>query len=63
MLFAIVYKIYSTMSGRRFMTDLNDAREKGYITKACHFNSVFNYLEMKSLTPFCKRWLNTAAYR
>src|SRR5581483_10230104 len=26
MLFAIVYKIYSTMSGRRFMTDLNDAR-------------------------------------
>ena len=50
MMFAIVYKVYSTLSGRRFMTDLNDAKEKGYITKACHFNSVFNYLEMESLT-------------
>lgn len=50
MMFAIVYKVYSTLSGRRFMTDLNDAKEKGYITKACHFNSVFNYLEMENLT-------------
>ena len=32
------------------MTDLSDAKEKGYITKACHFNSVFNYLEMSNLT-------------
>jgi transposase len=50
MLFAIVFKVYSTVSGRRFMTDLNEAREKGYITKTCHFNSVFNYLEMPNLT-------------
>lgn len=50
MLFAIVFKVYSTVSGRRFMTDLNEAKDKGYITKACHFNSVFNYLEMSSLT-------------
>jgi len=57
MLFAIVFKIYSTVSGRRFMTDLNDAREKGYITKACHFNSVFNYLEMENLTSVLKQMI------
>lgn len=51
MIFAMVFKIYSTMSARRFMTDLSEAQTKGYITKACHFNSVLNYLEMKSLTP------------
>ncbi len=57
MLFAIVFKVYSTTSGRRFMTDLNDAKEKGYITKACHFNSVFNYLEMESLTAVLKQMI------
>lgn len=57
MLFAIVFKVYSTVSGRRFMTDLNDAREKGYITKACHFNSVFNYLEMENLTSVLKEMI------
>jgi transposase len=50
MLFAVVFKVYSTVSGRRFMTDLGEAQAKGYIEKACHFNSVFNYLEMSNLT-------------
>lgn len=57
MLFAIVFKIYSTVSCRRFMTDLGEAREKGYITKACHFNSVFNYLEMPALTAVLKEMI------
>lgn len=61
MLFAIVFKVYSTVSGRRFMTDLNDAREKGYITKACHFNSVFNYLEMSNLTSVLKEMIEHSA--
>lgn len=57
MMFAIVFKIYSTVSGRRFMTDLNEAKDKGYITKACHFNSVFNYLEMPNLTSVLKQMI------
>ena len=32
-LFAACYKIYSTVSGRRFMTDLRDAQAKGYLAK------------------------------
>ena len=51
MLFATAYKVYSTVSARRFMTDLTEAKDKGYITKTPHINSIFNYLEMEALTP------------
>lgn len=54
MMFSVVFKVFSTVSGRRFMTDLNEAREKGYITKTSHFNSIFNYLELETLTPLLK---------
>lgn len=50
-LFAICYKIFSTVSGRRFMSDLRDAQEKGFIKRTPHFNSIFNYLENEGLTP------------
>jgi transposase len=49
-LFACVFKIYSTLSGRRFMSDLRDAKAKGHIGHVCHFNSIFNHLENENLT-------------
>lgn len=49
--FSVVFKVYSTFSGRRFMCDLEDAKEKGYIDEAPHYNSIFNYLETPELTP------------
>jgi transposase len=51
MLFAMAYKVYSTFSGRRFMTDLRDAHAKGYISKLPCYNSIFNYFEDEMLTP------------
>ncbi len=51
MVFAATYKSYSTFSGRRFMTDLREACASGYISRAPHFNSIFNYLELPELTP------------
>lgn len=50
-LFSVCYKIYSTISARRFMSDLRNAQAKGYITKTPHFNSIFNYLEDEGITP------------
>lgn len=50
-LFGVVFKVYSTVSARRFMSDLRDAQEKGFISHAVHFNSVLNYLENSALTP------------
>ncbi len=50
-IFAACFKVYSTVSGRRFMSDLRDAQAKGFIAKLPHFNSIFNYLESPELTP------------
>ncbi len=50
-IFAACYKVFSTVSCRRFMTDLRDAQAKGFIAKVPHFNSIFNYLENPALTP------------
>jgi transposase len=49
--FSACFKVYSTFSGRRFMTDLRDAHERGHVTKAIHYNSIFKYLEDDALTP------------
>jgi transposase len=61
MLFSVVFKVFSTVSGRRFMTDLNEAKDRGYITKACHFNSIFNYLELECLTSVLKEMIKHSA--
>jgi transposase len=50
-IFCAVFKVYSTMSARRFTSDLCDAQAKGYIAKVPHFNSVLNYLEDPALYP------------
>lgn len=51
MVFATAFKVYSTVSTRRFMCDLNDAIKKGYISKAIHYNSICAYFEWDGLTP------------
>jgi transposase len=54
MIFATTFKVYSTVSQRRFMSDLRDAHAKGYISKVPHFNSISNYLENEVLTAYLK---------
>src|SRR5229473_3031328 len=51
-IFSSTYKIYSTVSGRRFSTDLREAKARGYLTRLPHYNSVFRYLESEALTPY-----------
>jgi transposase len=52
MIFSAAFKVYSTLSGRRFMSDLRDARTKGFISKLPCYNSIFNYFENEALTPY-----------
>lgn len=49
--FMTTFKVYSTVSQRRFMCDLSDAKDRGYVTGVPHFNSISNYLENPELTP------------
>jgi transposase/predicted nucleic acid-binding Zn finger protein len=52
MLFSCIFKIYSTFSARRFATDLNDAKAKGFIQDVPHFNLISRYLDNEMLTPY-----------
>ncbi len=52
MIFAMCFKVYSTVSGRRFMTDLRDAHAKGYVENLPCYNSIFNYFESEVSTPY-----------
>jgi transposase len=56
-IFSACFKVYSTVSCRRFMTDLKEAHTKGHITKVPHFNSIFNYLENPALTPILRQMI------
>jgi len=53
-IFSATFKVYSTVSGRRFMSDLREAQVRGFISKTPHYNSIFNYLENPSLTPILR---------
>ncbi len=59
--FGIVFKVYSTVSQRRFMSDLREAHSRGYISKVPHFNSISNYLENPELTPILRTLIGQSA--
>ena len=61
MVFASVFKVFSTVSARRFQCDLNEACERGHISKAPHYNTVFKYLEMPGLTPILKQLIEESS--
>jgi transposase len=54
MVFSAAFKVYDTVSARRFTTDLREAQTKGYIAKAPHFNCVLRYLDDEAMTPILK---------
>jgi transposase len=60
-IFSIVSKVYSTMSGRRFMTELREAEARQLISKSPSFASTFNYLENPELTPLLKHLIEQSS--
>lgn len=60
-IFSAVFKVYSTMTGRRFMSDLRESQERGFISKLPHFNSIFNYLENPELRPILTDMIEQSA--
>jgi len=59
--FTVAYKVYSTVSGRRFMSDCREAAVKGLVTKSPSFTSIFRYLENPELTPLLKTLIEQSA--
>ena len=60
-IFSTTFKVYSTVSGRRFMSDLRDSHAKGFISKVPHYNSIFNYLENPELKPILESLIEASA--
>jgi transposase len=53
-IFSTVYKVDSTVSSRRFNCNLQDATERGYLSRSVHCNKVNSFLEDAELTPYLK---------
>jgi transposase len=60
-IFAVVYKIYSTVSTRRFASDLRDAHVKGFLSKLPSYSTLFDYLNLEELTPYLKHLITESA--
>jgi len=59
--FGLVYKSYTTMSGRRFMADLREAEAKELVAKSASFASNARYLGNPELTPLLKALIEQSA--
>jgi hypothetical protein len=51
-IFGMAFKVYSTLSTRRFMSDLRDAHAKGYVSQLPSYNSIIRYFESGMLTDY-----------
>lgn len=60
-LFAAVFKVYSTVSSRRFTTDLQAAREAGHIRHAPHFNVVLRVFDLAETTRLLHQLIELSA--
>ena len=61
MLFAVGLKVYSTMSGRRAMTDFRNAEAGGLMSPCPSFSTAFRYMEDPTLTPVLKSLIGQSA--
>lgn len=59
--FASALKVYSQFSLRRFMSDLSEAKEKGFVEKKLCFASVGHFIQKESLTPQIKQLIQKSA--
>ncbi len=61
LIFASVYKIYTGFSGRRFATDLNDAAERGHVSRAVHHATIAKCLEDPETAPILTNLIEASA--
>src|SRR3989338_5416234 len=61
MVFSSALKVYTTFSLRRFMSDMQIAKEKGYIDKVPYYTSVARYMENPELTPLLLKLIISSA--
>ncbi len=61
MIFASAFKVYSTVSTRRFACDLADAHAKGYLSTLMNSISISAYLDTAAVTPVLRSLIEQAS--
>ena len=61
MLFGMAVKVYSTMSGRRAMSDIRSAEVQGLLDKAPSVASCWRYMEKAEMTPLLEQLIERSA--
>jgi transposase len=61
MVFTAVYKVYSTLSGRRFCTDLEESFAKGFLTRKVNGMMAWQFMESELLTPVLHQLITTSS--
>ncbi|MDQ3815118.1 MAG: transposase [Armatimonadota bacterium] len=59
--FAAAFKVYSTISCRRFMCDLKDAHAKGHLSTLPSHSAIFKYMEQEDMTPILHKLIKRSA--
>ena len=49
-IFALVFKVYTTLSARRFMSDLRESHNRGHVWEVVSYNSLLKCMEMPYTT-------------
>ncbi len=60
-LFAMVFKVYSTFSSRRFSSDLREAHERGHMSRAIPGMKMVQFMEDETFTPILKRLIHASS--
>jgi transposase len=60
-LFAMVYKVYGTLSSRRFSSDLREAHERGHLSRSIPGLKLPQFFENEAFTPILKQLIHTSS--
>jgi transposase len=60
-IFSACFKVYSTVSGRRFMTDLKEAHDKGRVGRLLSWGSLFKVFESPDVFPILRSLVEQSA--
>jgi SWIM zinc finger len=59
--FSACFKVFTGMSGRRFMSDLRDAQAKGFVSEAISYVCISRFLESEEATPILTAMLTQSS--
>lgn len=60
-MFAAAFKVFSTMSARRFVKELATAQEEGYVSRPMCYNSILRYFYSDEMTTVTRQLIEESA--